>query len=299
MEFELFLEGLDFGESPRWYDGRFWYSDFFQGAVFVVDQDGRREKACDVPGQPSGLGWLPDGRMIVVSMLEHRIYRVELDGALALHADLTGIAIHPNDMVVSADGTAYVSHFGFPFYDLDPATRQIIAALDEDGRAIVGPQYRTATIVGVGPGGDPWTAAPDIEFANGCVIHGSSLLVGESVGQRYLDFPIADDGTLRVDARREWAHVPGTAPDGCTIDAEGGIWFADAIRGHLIRVIEGGEITDRVKAPMRAFACMLGGDDGRTLFAMCAPASSASACSGKRSGVVFTARVDHPHAGRP
>ena len=102
---ETLVDGLDFGEGPRWHDGRLWYSDFFQGGVFAVSTDGTRERICAVPGQPSGLGWLPDGRMLVVSMRDERIYRLE-HGKLELHCSVSHLATHCNDMVVAADGRA-------------------------------------------------------------------------------------------------------------------------------------------------------------------------------------------------
>ena len=280
---ETLVDGLDFGEGPRWHQGRLWYSDFFQGGVFAVDTDGTRERVCDVPGQPSGLGWLPDGRMLVVSMREDRLYRREADGSLVVHADVSDIATHCNDMVVAVDGTAYVGHFGFEFYGKEEFERT------------------NASIVGVRPDGSAWVAADDVAFPNGCVItaDGRTLVVGETVGQRYTAFPLESDGTLRAQDRWIWAEVPGTAPDGCTMDAGGGIWFADATQGRVLRVVEGGEITQTVETPMRAFACALGGDDGRTLFILCAPSTSEAKRKGKAEGAIYWTRVDIPHAGLP
>src|SRR5436190_22236153 len=113
---EMLVDGIDFGEAPRWHEDRLWYSDFFQGAVFAVDTEGKRERICAVPGQPSGLGWLPDGRMLVVSMRDERVYRLDRDCKLDLHAADGHLATHCNDMVVAADGTGYEGHFGFRFY---------------------------------------------------------------------------------------------------------------------------------------------------------------------------------------
>jgi sugar lactone lactonase YvrE len=298
---DLLIEGIDFGESPRWRGGRLWYSDFFQGAVFAVDENGRRDRICDVPGQPSGLGWLPDDRMLIVSMLEHQVLRLEQSGHLVLHADLSSLAIHPNDMVVGTDGTAYVGHFGFDFYGKDPSERDpIIGRLNEDGSAVTGDGYSSATIVGVSPDGTAWTAAEGLDFPNGSVITPErTLIVGESVGQRYVAFPIRADGSLDEGNRRVWAEAPRTAPDGCALDSAGGIWFADALRGRLLRIVEGGAVTDTIKPPIRAWACALGGADGRTLFMMCAPGAGASACEGKAQGAIFTTRVDSPRAGLP
>jgi sugar lactone lactonase YvrE len=219
-----------------------------------------------------------------------------------VHADLGSLAIHPNDMVVGHDGTAYVGHFGYEFYSKRPEERQpLITGLREDGSAIVGGDFRPASIVGVRSDGSVWSAAQDLLLPNGCVIteDGQTLIVGESVGQRYTAFPIAGDGSLRIERRHLWASLPGKAPDGCTLDAEGGIWFADVLRGEVLRVVEGGTITHRMKPPRRAFACALGGSDGRTLFVTCARGRTGTECAGKGSGAIYTTRVASPHSGRP
>jgi sugar lactone lactonase YvrE len=296
------VRGLDFGESPRWHEGRLWYSDFFQEAVFAVDPDGTREWIFDVPGQPSGLGWLPDGRLLVVSMLEHRVYRRERDGSLVVHADLSELAIHPNDMVVAEDGTAYVGHFGFEFYSKPVLERPpIIVGVNDNGSVITGDAFVPASVIGVTVDGHAWVAADDVAFPNGAVItaDGQTLIVGESVGQQYVAFPLRADGSVQGSERRIWARLPGTSPDGCTMDADGGIWFADSLRGRVRRVVEGGTLTDEIKLPLRAYACMLGGDDGCTLFIMCAPGVGATACAGKAEGMIFATVVDSPHSGRP
>ncbi len=136
-------------------------------------------------------------------------------------------------------------------------------------------------------------------FPNGSVItpDGSTLIVGQSFGGDYVAFTIQEDGSLTD--RRQWAEILGTAPDGCTMDAAGGIWFSDALGSQVVRVEEGGAVTARVATPMPTFACMLGGDDGRTLYALCAPGSHPDECAGKAAGGIYSMRVDHPHAGRP
>ena len=279
---ETLVDGLDFGEGPRWHDGRLWYSDFFQGGVFAVSADGTRERICSVPGQPSGLGWLPDGRMLVVSRRDERVYRLE-HGTLELHSSVGHLATHCNDMVVAADGTAYVGHFGFRFYGAQNVQR------------------RSSSIVGVRPDGSAWIAATGIEFPNGCVItpDGKTLIVGETAGQRYSAFPIETDGTLRHRDRWLWAAVPGTAPAGCTRDSGRAIGFADATAGQVLRVEEGGEITHTIETPMRAFACALGGDDDRSLFIICAPSTSEAKRKGRANGSIYVTTVDLPHAGLP
>jgi sugar lactone lactonase YvrE len=279
-ELERLIGGVDFGEGPRWHDGRLWYCDFFQQSVYTVTADGAREAVhSDFGDQPSGLGWLPDGRLLVVSMKRQKVMRDD-GGTLVEHADLSGIAGGLcNDMVVDAAGNAYVGNFGFDFYANAP--------------------FQPADLALVRPDGSTSVAARGLQFPNGSVItpDGSTLIVGESLGGTYQAFDIHDDATLGP--ARQWAHVEGSAPDGCTLDADGGIWFADAFGSTIIRVVEGGEVTHRVTTPMPTYACTLGGDDGRTLFVLCAAGTHEADVAGKGEGAIYTMRVDSPHAGLP
>lgn len=277
---ELVVDGVDFGEGPRWHDGRLWYSDFHQRAVYAVSPEGTREAVhSGLEDRPSGLGWLPDGRLLVVAMTTRRLLRDE-DGTLVTHADLSGVATgHCNDMVVSATGVAYVGNFGF----------------DLEG----GGRFAPATLAVVHPDGAVEAGPDGLGFPNGSVItpDGTTLIVGESFAGRFTAFRIGDDG--RLTGRRVWAEVPGAAPDGCTLDAEGAIWFADALGSRVVRVAEGGTVLDEIPTPMPTFACMLGDDDGRTLYALCAPGSHPSEVAGRGAGAIFRTRVGAPHAGLP
>ena len=277
---QLLIGGVDFGEGPRWHDGRLWYSDFFQRAVYSVTVDGERRVEHDgFDDRPSGLGWMPDGRLVVVSMTKRQLLIEDGDG-FAVHADLADIASwYCNDMVIDAEGNAYVGNFGF---DL------------ESGATPTG-----ADLALVRPDGSIEVAAPGLLFPNGSVItpDGSTLIVGESFGGGYEAFTIGDDATLSD--KRRWADTPNMAPDGCSLDADGGIWLADAIGSQVARVTEGGTITDQVAMPMATFACALGGDDGTTLFVLCAPGSQPDTVQGKGAGAIYTISVAHPHAGRP
>lgn len=281
MTWELFVDGIDFAEGPRWHDGRLWYSDFHQRAVYSVSPGGdRRVEYGDLPDRPSGLGWMPDGSLLVVFMTERTLMRSDRNGRLVEHADLSELAAwHCNDMVVDAHGNAYVGNFGF----------------DLEAQA----SFASANLVLVRADGSVELAAGDMRFPNGSVItpDGSTLIVGQSFGGDYVAFTINADATLSD--RREWATIEGTAPDGCTLDAAGGIWFSDALGSQVVRVEEGGTVTDRVATPAPTFACMLGGDDGRTLYALCAPGSHPDQCAGKAAGAIHSMRVEHPHAGRP
>ncbi len=284
---EPFVDGLDFGEAPRWHDGRLWYSDFYRQGVFSVDEGGDRRTELELTDQPSGLGWLPDGRLLVVSMAERVLLRLEPDGSLVVHGDLkpwaTGLA---NDMVVAADGRAYVGNFGF---DLE--------ALYAGGPGA--PRPSTTSMIRVDPDGTSVEAAGDLAFPNGTVIlpDGQTLVVGESFGLQMTAFDIGDDGTLSN--RRVWAPLESVAPDGCCLDAEGCIWVANAAGRECVRVAEGGEVRDRVATTLNTYACMLGGADGRTLYALTAPSSDPPKVRGKGAGRIVQARVEVPGAGLP
>jgi len=277
---ELLVDGLDFGEGPRWHDGRLWYSDFYQHRVYAVSPGGARETILDLGSeQPSGLGWMPDGSLLVVAMTARRVLRMA-DGEVTIHADLSEIATwHCNDMVVAADGTAYVGNFG---WDIEHDRGHPLAA----------------TLAVVRPDGSVQSGPGDLLFPNGSVItpDGSTLVIAETFGGRFSAFPLDADGC--PGEGREWAPVPGAAPDGCTLDSDGGIWFADAAGSGVVRVLEGGTITDRLPTPQPAYACMLGGDDGRTLFILTAPGAGADR-AGTGEGCILTTTVEHAGAGLP
>ncbi len=276
----LLVDGVDFGEGPRWHDGRLWYSDFYQRAIYAVAPDGTRTAIhADLPDRPSGLGWMPDGSLLAVSMMRRQLLR-EVDGELTVHADLSRLAAgHCNDMVVDAAGNAYVGNFGFDFEARQP--------------------YAPADLILVRADGTAEVAATALRFPNGSVItpDGRTLIVGESFGGTYVAFDIAADATLTN--RREWASVPGSAPDGCALDDGGGIWFSDARGSRVVRVVEGGEVTDTIATPMPTYACMLGGEAGRTLFILCAPGSHPDEVAGRAGGAIYTTQVGHARAGRP
>lgn len=281
MSFETLVDGIDFGEGPRWHDGRLWYSDFYHHTVYAVTADGHREAMVEVPNQPSGLGWMPDGRMLIVSMLDRKV--MVWDGTtLDEHADLSSVAtFHCNDMVVDSAGRAYVGNFGFDLHSLIP-----------------GDDMTMATMAIVEPDGSVRAGAGDLAFPNGCVItpDDKTLIVGQSMNGKYEAFDLDADGSMTN--RRLWAEIPRSAPDGCTLDAAGGIWFADARGNRVVRVVEGGEITNTMGLDQGTYACMLGGDDGRTLFVLTA-ASAGPEAAGAGTGAIHYTRVEHAAAGRP
>ncbi|MGZ4673484.1 MAG: SMP-30/gluconolactonase/LRE family protein [Ilumatobacteraceae bacterium] len=285
----VLASGLHFGEGPRWHDGVLWFSDFFDYAVKTVDLDGHVEVKLTLPDRPSGLGWMPDGRMLVVSMTARSVLRVE-DGKVVLHADLSPIAtFHCNDMVVDSVGRAYVGNFGF---DLD--TAEINGTLAE---VLAG--HHGATLARVDPDGSIHAAADGLMFPNGTVItpDGRTLIVAESFGRRLTAFDIADDGTLSN--RRMWADLGIRVPDGICLDAAGAIWVANPISPECFRVVEGGEVVDVIETDHRCFACMLGGPDRRTLFMLTSQHSLAVEASVRRTGNVLITEVATPGAGLP
>ena len=277
---EVLLGGLGFGEGPRWHDGRLWFSDMGAARVMTVDLDGRAEVELEVPTRPSGLGWLPDGRLLVVSMQDRRVLRREADGDVVVHADLADLASFDcNDMVVDGRGRAYVGNAGF---DLSARPLQ------------VGP----AEVVLVTPEGEARVVDDQVVFPNGSVVtpDGATLVVAESFGQRLTAFTIAEDGSL-LD-RRTFGALPGISPDGICLDAEGAIWLADAGGSACLRVREGGEVVDRVEVARGCFACMLGGPDRRTLFLMTAEGFAGAAIR-RRTAAIEVVEVDVPGAGWP
>jgi sugar lactone lactonase YvrE len=285
------LEGLHFGEGPRWHDGKLWFSDFYDHAVMSVKPGGKAEKVVEVPGQPSGLGWLPDGRLLIVSMTDRKLMRLE-GKSLVQHADLSGVAtFHCNDMVVDSVGRAYVGNFGF---DLEAymAAHGIEAALGEPGPP-------TATLARVDPDGSVHVAATGMRFPNGSVVtpDGRTLIVAETLGLRLTAFDVAPDGTLS--GRRIWASTGSVAPDGICLDAAGAIWVSNPLGTECVRVAEGGEVLDRVTTSQPSFAVALGGPDRKTLFLMTAPGSAADVVGTARAGKVEAVEVDVAGAGLP
>lgn len=296
-ELTTLLQGGAFFEGPRWRDGRWWVSDFYRHTVMTVAPDGSAATVMSVEQQPSGLGWMPDGSLLVVSMKDHRVLRRKPTGEVSVHADLTAhCAGHLNDMVVDSQGHAYVGEFGFDLMAFADAAPGKLMRVDPDGSVTV--------------------LDDDMRFSNGAVItpDGSTLIVGETAGARYTAFTLAGDGS--VSDRRVWAQVAFApelgplaetlpqlkfAPDGCTLDADGCIWAADAVGFRCVRVAQGGEILEEIKAPegLGIFACALGGEDGCTLLLCAAPDFLEANRAHAREAVLLTTVVDVPHAGLP
>jgi len=277
---EIVADGLAFPEGPRWHDDRLWVSDQHAGRIVTVTATGRVETFAEVPTGPSGLGWLPDGRLLAVAMGARAVLRFDADGPV-VHADLRSLVTRDcNDMVVDATGRAYVGNFGFDLYGGETPCETVLVAVDPDGTARV--------------------AAEGLAFPNGSVItpDGRTLLVGESMAGRISAFTIADDGSLG--GRRPWATLAGATVDGMCLDAEGCVWVACPATGRALRVREGGEILDEVAGSHPGvYACMLGGTDRRTLYLCTAPSHEPERTLAERTGRIEAASVSVPGAGFP
>jgi sugar lactone lactonase YvrE len=277
----IVAEGLHFGEGPRWHKGRLWFSDFYDHAVKSMNTEGEVRVEHQLDDQPSGLGWLPDGQLLVVAMRGLKVLREEADG-FVVHADLSAYARHLcNDMVVDASGRAWVGNFGF---DLD-------AMIKERGIEAVLAEPPPANLVRVDLDGSVHLAAPDMRFPNGSVVStdGRTLIVAETLGLCLTAFDIAADGIL--ENRRNWADVGLRAPDGICMNADGNIWVANALAPECVLVAPGGDILDTVTTSQNCYACRLGGADGRDLFLVTAKDSSHEVAAASRTGRIERMRV--------
>jgi sugar lactone lactonase YvrE len=284
-------EGLGFGEGPRWHEGRLWYSDFYRHGIYSMASDGSDEVLeHEVLTQPSGLGWLPDGDLLCVSMTDQKVLRFHAD-QVTTFADVSEHAVFwANEMIVSPSGYSYVGSFGF---DLD-------ARLAELGvERFVAEPPPTTNLVVLDPEGAIIQVVPDMAFPNGTVItpDGATLIIGETFGSKLTAFDVAANGTLAN--RRVWAPLERTASDGMCLDAEGQIWLANALTHRCVRVREGGEITATVSCSQTNYACMLGGDDRRTLYVMTGTSSDRFEIAEKTGGRIEAVRVDVAGAGTP
>ena len=299
---KLLVENVYFSEGPRWHNNKFWFSDFYQHAVFSVDANGVLEKIVDIPNQPSGLGWLPNGDMLIVSMHDQKLMRFS-DGVLSLHSDLSHLTKFTcNDMVVDNDGHAYIGNFGTTQHNID---------------------VKPTCLIHVTPDGKASIVAENLEFPNGTVItpDGKKLIVGETYAGRLTAFDINSDKTLSN--RQTWAKMMPTwifyvskvrrflkqvpketnfaprVPDGICLDEGMGIWVASPTTFEVFRIEEGGNVTDIISTPQRAYACMLGGESGKTLYISTANDSTPEVAMSQPMGKIYTTEVKFARAGNP
>ena len=273
----VLMEGIVFGESPRWHDGRLWFSDWGANQVIALDPGGGHEVVASVPSFPMCIDFLPDGRLLVVDSAQRRVLRREPDGSMVTHAELAAVSEKPwNDIVVDERGNAYVNSIGFDFPD---------------------EQFAPGFVVLVTPEGTVRRVAEDLAFPNGMAItaDGATLIVAESYGNRLTAYRIGPDGELAD--RRVWAPTGDDHPDGICVDAEGAVWYADVGNRHCVRVREGGEVVATVELDRGAFACALSRGDRPQLYVVGQEWGGPEATEPTGQVVVFPAPA--PGAGKP
>jgi sugar lactone lactonase YvrE len=278
------MTGLVVGESPRFHEGRLWFSNWGAEEIIALDSNGNSEVMLRInTPAPFSIDWLPDGQLLIVAGSEARLLRQEPDGSLVTYADLSGLAEGWNEIVVDRRGNTYVNGSDYKFAPGEPFVPGVIALVTPDGSVR--------------------QAADDIHFPNGMIVtpDDKTLIVTESFKARLTAFDIAADGSLSN--RRVWAEL-GQGGDGMCLDAEGAVWtpaFKDG-RPGCARVREGGEVLQRIDLDEFCFACMLGGNDGKTLFMLVAEwrgMDQMGALFSSHTGRVLTAQAPAPHAGRP
>jgi sugar lactone lactonase YvrE len=276
---EPLLQGLVFPEGPRWHDGKLWFSDMHAHQVRTVDLNGHAESVVAVETWPSGLGWLPDGTLLIVSMTDRKLMRYS-GGQLQVHADISQLAsYYCNDMVVDGDGRAYVGNFGFDLFS--------------------GSAQKPAELVLVDPNGSARIVATGLSFPNGCVItpDHNNLIVAESLGHRLTAFHIERDGSLVNQSI--WAELGDAVPDGIALDAENGLWVASPLTKELLYVEQGGKVAQRINCDSMPIACALGGISRKTLFVLLADSVNPDECRASESARIEIMDVQVPGAGWP
>ena len=271
--------GLAFPEAPRWHDGALWFSDMYAGVVLRLAPGRQPESVVTVPEHPSGLGFLPDGRLLVVSMQDRRVLRLDADG-LHEHADLSELASwHLNDMLVDRAGRAYVTNFGDASAPPDPPAPVALAMVAPDGTTSV--------------------ASPELQFPNGMtLINGDrTLVVAEtrSVPPRLTAFDVAGDGSLS--GQRVLAEFESEMPDGICADAADHVWVASPFTGEVLRVAPDGKVVTRIAVPVPPYAVALGGADGHTLFLAAAATWMPEQALAERTGQILAIQVEVPARG--
>ena len=272
LKTQILLEGLLFPECPRWHEGKLWFSDADSKKVMTIDLDENQETIVEMQNSPSGLGWTPDNKLLVVSMQDQRLFMLDND-ELTEVADLSNFATYScNDMVVDKQGRAYIGYFGFDW--------------------AIGAPFVPAEVILVTPDGKARVVAENMAFPNGSVItpDDRTLIVAETFAARLTAFTIQEDGSLSE--RRVWAQLRSGVPDGICLDEEGAIWMAAPGIGKVLRVLEGGTVSHKVKVSTQAYACMLGGPNRTTLYVT-------TSTHDRLNGKIEVVDVDVPGAGLP
>jgi sugar lactone lactonase YvrE len=276
----ILMTGVAFGESPRWHDGRLWFSDWGAEELIAVDLDGKSEVVTRVQSFPFCIDFLPDGRLLVVQSRDQELLRREPDGSLVTHADLKGLSDHSwNDIVVDGRGNAYVNNIGFDF---------------------PGGEVAPGTVAVVTPDGTVRQVADGVAFPNGMAVtpDNATLIVAESYANRLTAFDIAADGGLSN--RRVWAELGDGVPDGICLDADNAVWYGDVPNQRCVRVREGGEVLRTIELDRGCFACALGGADKSTLFMVATEwRDTEDLAIEERTGQILIAEAPAPGVGWP
>ena len=275
-ELQTLMTGIGLGESPRWHEGRLWFSDWVAEEVIALDLEENSEVITEVHSLPFSIDWLPNGPMLITS--GQKLIRMEPDGSLVTHVDLSSLSEHDwNEIVVDGRGNAYLNNIEF---DL-----------------MAGEEFRPGIVALVTPEGSARQVADGVAFPNGMAVtpDGSTLIIAESYATKLTAFDIEAEGDLTN--RRVWAELDGP-PDGICIDAEGAVWAGAGNR--CLRIREGGEVLQAIELDRFCFACILGGPDRSTLFMMAAEFGGTEKIGkGPRTGKVLTTDAPAPGAGWP
>jgi sugar lactone lactonase YvrE len=276
---QTLLSGRAFVESPRWHDGRLWFSDWLTGEIISVDLHGNSEVMFRVTTFPFSIDWLPDARLVATSGTQ--VLREQFVGSLATYADLRTLSKKGlNEIVVDGGGNVYVNSIGFDLMAGEKFAPGLIALLTPDGRTR--------------------QVADGLAFPNGMAVtpNNDTLIIAESYDKKLTAFDIKPDGSLSN--RRVWADLGNGVPDGICIDADNAVWYGDVPNKRCVRVREGGEVLQVINLDRGCFACTLGGADGKTLFMMTAEWHGVSKMSdGARTGQVLTVPAPATRAGWP
>lgn len=274
---ELFADDFVFLEAPRWHQDRLWVCDVFDAKLYTLDIGGKRTLVLDaLPPRPNSIGFLPDGTPVIVASVQRQLMKI-VDGALSMHADLSALATGDlNDFVVDDCGRIYIGNFGYDLFAGAPIAPTDLHVVELDGSVRI--------------------AARGVEFPNGSVLtdDGRTLVIAETWAGRLTAFERSPNGDLSKG--RIYADLCGRQPDGICLDSAGGIWVASFNTGEVVRVLDGGEVTDRVLLGGHAVACQLGGPDGKTLFCSAYAGTMQEMQDKARRGAVFATRVDVPAA---
>ncbi|MBB5415791.1 SMP-30/gluconolactonase/LRE family protein [Paraburkholderia atlantica] len=269
---QLVADGFCFLEAPKWRDGKIWMSDVFGRAVYTVTPEGKRELVCEIPLMPAGLGFMPDGRLIISSHGDRKLMQWK-DGELSVYADLSAVIPYwINDFAIDANGRIYLGNYGYHYNKSEAPQPARMHRVDPDG---------SITEIATG-----------MDFPNGAVIinGGRTLVVNETWVGRVTAFDLTTDGKLIN--RRVFAHLGERGPDGMCADASGAIWVGCYNSGEILRVLDGGEITDRFAFDGRAISCVVGGEDGRTLYMTAFLGANEEVALAKPKSALFSAKID-------